>query len=397
MRHQIGLTIFSFCLLCAILAGCTKPAGEPSAKSSDAGKAIAANGAAKNLQGVRVASPTLETVTDFEEFTGRTEATMSVDIRARVSGYLVRGLKEGAVNREGKEVKKGDVLFEIDPRTYEAEANRTQAVLMQNKAHLERLAKDLKRAKELLPTRSIAQGDYDQIMGDYQEAEGAVKTAQAAHDLAQVNLGFTKVFAPCDGRLSQQMIDSGNMVQADQTILTTIVTLDPIYAYFDVDERTMLQIRRMRRDKESKTPHAVTKIFLELSDEENFPHEGHIDFADNRDDIMTGTRRFRGVFPNPKLIILPGLFARIRLPIGESHQALLVPEVAIGSDQGQHFLYIVGKDNRVEHRLAATGALHGKLREIKPSQKKGEGIQPNDRVIVEGLQQIKPGEKVQVE
>ena len=194
---------------------------------------------------VIVARPTVETITDYEDFTGHTEAMMSVEIRARVSGYLVEGLKDGGPNKEGTEVKKGDLLFEIDPRSYEADKSKAEAALAQAKAHFDRLSKDLKRGQELLPTRSIAQGDYDQIAGDHKEAEAAVKTAQATLRLAELNLQWTKVYAPCDGRVSKQLIDPGNMVQADVTPLTTIVTLDPIYAYFDIDERTLLELRRM--------------------------------------------------------------------------------------------------------------------------------------------------------
>ena len=278
------------------------------------------------------------------------------------------------------------MLFEIDPRTYEADKSKAEAALAQSQAHLERLAKDLKRAQELLPTRSIAQGDYDQIAGDYKEAGAAVKTAQAALRLANLNLEFTKVRAPCDGRVSKQLIDPGNMVQADQTPLTTIVTLDPIYAYFDIDERTLLQLRRMvRAGKLKSAREAKVKILLRLADEDGYPHEGTIDFADNRVDTMTGTLRLRGVFPNPKRILSPGMFARIRVPIGEPHRAILVPEEALGSDQGQKFLYVVNGDNEATYRRVQVGSLHDGLRVIK------SGLTEEDRVILDGLQRIKPG------
>ena len=302
---------------------------------------------------VLVGRPVVQTVTDYEDFTGHTEAVMSVEIRARVSGYLVEGLKDGGPNKEGTEVKKGELLFEIDPRTYEADKNKAEAALAQAQAHLDRLTKDLKRAQELLPTRSIAQGDYDQIAGDHKEAEAAVKTAQATLDLAKLNLAWTKVYAPCDGRVSRQLIDPGNMVQADQTPLTTIVTLDPIYAYFDIDERTLLELRRMVVEQTGKlrpAREAKVKVLLGLADEEGYPHEGMIDFADNRLDMMTGTLRLRGVFPNPKRILSPGMFARIRVPIGEPHRAILIPEEALGSDQGQRFLYVVNDKNEVAYR-----------------------------------------------
>ena len=174
-----------------------------------------------------------------------------------------------------------------------------------------------------------------------------MKTAEAVLRLASLNLEFTKVRAPCDGRVSKQLIDPGNMVQTDQTPLTTLVTLDPIYAYFDIDERTLLQLRRMvRAGKVRSAREAKVKLLLRLADEEGYPHEGTIDFSDNRLDRMSGTMRLRGVFPNPKRILSPGMFARIRLPIGEPHRAILIPEEALGSDQGQKFLYTVNGDER---------------------------------------------------
>ena len=380
MYQKRGLWLGLVCLLLAVIVGCWRPSAAGPSQGRGQGR----------RPEVLVGRPVVETITDYEDFTGHTEAMMGVEIRARVSGYLVEGLKDGGPNKEGTEVKKGELLFEIDPRTYEADKNKAEAALAQSQAHLERLTKDLKRAEELLPTRSIAQGDYDQIAGDHKEAEAAVKTAQAALRLAELNLEFTKVRAPCDGRVSKQLIDPGNMVQADQTPLTTIVTLDPIYAYFDIDERTLLQLRRMvRAGKLKSAREAKVKILLGLADEEDYPHEGMIDFADNRLDVMTGTLRLRGVFPNPKRILSPGMFARIRLPIGGPHRAILIPEEALGSDQGQRFLYVVNDKNEVEYRRVQIGSLHGKLRVIK------SGLAEGDRVVLEGLQRIQPGIKVQ--
>jgi RND family efflux transporter MFP subunit len=341
---------------------------------------------------VLVGRPVVQTITDYDEFTGHTEAMMAVEIRARVSGYLIEGLKDGGPNKEGTEVKKGELLFEIDPRTYEADQSKAEAALAQAQAHLDRLAKDLTRAKELLPTRSIPQGDYDQIAGDHQEAEAAVKTAQAMLRLAQLNVQFTKVRAPCDGRVSKQLIDPGNMVQADVTPLTTIVTLDPIYAYFDIDERTLLELRRIVVAKYGSLRGvrlAKITVLLGLADEEGYPHEGLIDFADNRLDMMTGTLRLRGVFPNPKRILSPGMFARIRLPKGEPHRAILIPEAALGSDQEQRFLYVVNDKNEAMSRRVQIGSLQGKLRVIE------SGLAEGDLVILEGLQRVQRGKPVQ--
>jgi RND family efflux transporter MFP subunit len=380
MYRKNGLSLGIASLLLVAVAGCSRgsSAGGPQAMDKNA------------PPGVLVGRPVVETITDYADFTGHTEAVMSVEIRARVSGYLVKGLRDGGPNKEGTEVKEGELLFEIDPRIYQADKDKAEAALAQSRAHLERLAKDLKRAEELLPTRSIAQGDYDQIAGDHKEAEAAVKTAQATLQLAELNLTWTKVYAPCDGRVSKQLIDPGNMVQADQTPLTTIVKLDPMYAYFDVDERTLLQLRRLVRAGEVPSARKIKlKILLGLADEEGYPHEGTFDFADNRLDMMTGTLRVRGVFPNPKRILSPGMFARIRLPIGAPHRALLIPEEALGSDQGQRFVYVVDKNDEVEYRRVETGSLHGRLRVIK------SGLSEGDRVVVQGLQRIdRPGIKV---
>jgi membrane fusion protein, multidrug efflux system len=368
--------------LLALVAGC----GRPTSAAPPQGGADKAAQAPE----VPIGRPLVQTVTDYEDFTGHTEAVNSVEIRARVSGYLVEGLKDGGPNKEGSEVKKGELLFEIDPRSYQADKDKAEAALMQAQAHLDRLSKDLARAEKLLPSRSIAQGDFDQIAGDHREAEAAVKTAQAALALAKLNLAWTKVYAPCDGQVSRQLIDPGNMVQADVTPLTTIVTRDPIYAYFDVDERTLLELRRHileREGKLSSAREAKHKVLLGVADEEGYPHEGTIDFAENRLDMMTGTLRVRGVFPNPKRILSPGMFARIRVPIGEPHRALLVPEEALGSDQGQRFLYVVGGENKVEYRRVQIGPLQGKLRVID------KGLAETDRVVLGALQRIGPQTK----
>jgi RND family efflux transporter MFP subunit len=380
MHRKLRLWLGLVCLLLAAVVGCGRMPGA-------AGQG---QGQGKTLTDpeVVVGRPTVKTITDYEDFTGHTEALLTVEIRARVSGYLVEGLKDGGPNKEGTEVKKGELLFEIDPRSYEADKSKAEAALLQARAHLERLSKDLKRAEELLPTRAIAQGDFDQIAGDNKEAAAAVKTSQAMLRLADLNLQWTKVRAPCDGRVSKQLIDPGNMVQADVTPLTTIVTLDPIYAYFDIDERTLLELRRMVIAKYGSlrgVRQANIKVLLGLADEQGYPHEGTIDFADNRLDVMTGTLRLRGVFPNPKRILSPGMFAKIRLPKGQPHRAILIPEAALASDQGQKCLYVLNDKNEVTYRPVQIGSPHGGLREIK------SGLSENDRVVVDGLQRVRPG------
>lgn len=334
---------------------------------------------------VIVAEPVIREITDYEDFSGRTEAINSIEVRARVTGYL-----DKVRFTEGMEVKKGDPLFEIDPRAYRAEVNRTEASVAQNDSRLKRLEMDRKRAAELISTRAISQEDFDRITGDYNEAAAAVKVAEAAGELARLNLNFCVVTAPISGKISRQLIDPGNLVRADDTLLTTIIAHDPIYAYFDVDERTMLKMRRKIRSGQIKSiREASVPVFLGLVDEEGFPHEGKIDFVDNRVDAMTGTLRLRAVFRNPNRLLTPGLFVRVRQPIGGPHSAILVSEKAVGTDQGQKFVFVVNDKDEVVHRpLKKVGPLHDGLRVVE------EGIEPGERIVVKGLQRVRPGIKV---
>jgi RND family efflux transporter MFP subunit len=250
---------------------------------------------------VNVSTPVTREITDTVEFTGHTEARKTICIRARVSGYLVKVLFQ-----EGAEVREGDPLFEIDPRTYQADYDRAVANLAQARAHLIRLQANFKRAQNLITTKAISQADYDQAVGDRDEADAAVKVAVAALHTAELNLTWTRVTAPISGRISRQLIDPGNLVKADDTALTTIVSLDPMYAYFDIDERTMLQIQRLVRAGKVKSAQGEgAKVTMGLADEDGYPHVGTINFTDNQVDGPTGTLRFRGVFPNPDRVLSP--------------------------------------------------------------------------------------------
>ena len=341
---------------------------------------------------VEVAEPILREVTDYEEgLVGQTAAVQMVEVRARVNGYLEK------VNfNDGDEVKEGAVLFEIDPRPYDAEVARTQAAIGLSEARSRRLEADLKRAKSLVARQAIGREEFDKIVGDYAEAGASVGIAKANNDLAWLNRGFAKVAAPISGRLSRRMVDPGNLVRADETILTSIVSLDPMYVYFDVDERTLLRIRRLIAEGKIKSrTQAEIPIFAALADEQGFPHKGIIDFSENRVDPNTGTLRIRAVIANPlPRVFSPGLFMRVRLPVGAPHQSLLVAEQALGTDQGRKFLYVVkpGKDkdgkavpNTAEYRPVSVGALHDGLRVVT------EGLEPGEKVIVSGLQRLRPG------
>ncbi len=334
---------------------------------------------------VMVSLPIAREVSDYEDFPGRTEAVNSIEIRARVSGYL-----DKVHFKEGADVKKGDLLFEIDPRPYEAELARAEGSVIQSEGRLKRMESEYKRATDLLPKNAIGREDVDRIHGDRTEAAGNLEVAKASKKMAALNLSYCKVEAPLTGRISRRFIDPGNMVKADETPLTSIVSLDPMHAYFDLDERSTLRLQRLVREKKVKwSPDAGLPVFLGMADEEGFPKRGTVNFSDNRVDADTGTWRLRGVFANADHTLTPGLFVRIRLPIGEPYQAILVAEQALSTDQGQKNLYVVDDVNKVVYRRVKVGRSHNGLRIIS------EGLQSGDKVIVSGLQRVRPGMDVQ--
>jgi len=337
--------------------------------------------AAPRPQEVLVAVPMTRSFTEYEEFTGRTEAVRTIDLRARVTGYL-----DKALFKDGAEVREGDVLFEIDPRTYAAEVERARANLTVAEARLKRLEADFRRAEPLMRSGASSQEEFDRIAGDRAEAAASVGVARAGLDLAQLNLGFTKVCAPVSGRVSRAAIDPGNLVKADDTILTTLVTLDPMYAYFDVDERTLLRLRRLVQAGQIRSSREATVgVEMGLADEGGFPHQGTINFTDNRLTADTGTLRARGVFANPNRLLSPGLFVRVRMPVGEPRQAIMIPEQALGTDQGQKFVYVVDDGNVARYRRVKVGPQQDTYRVIE------QGVGPGERVVVAGQQRIRDG------
>ena len=242
----------------------------------------------------------------------------------------------------------------------------------------------------MLPQKAIAQSDYDLAKAIATRRPAAVKVAEAALNTAELNLDFTKVTAPISGRISRYLVTVGNLVQsgdqANVTLLTTIVSVDPMYAYFDVDERTVLRVRQLIREGKAKSAReAAMPVMLGLANEDGFPHRGTIDFVDNQVNPKTGTLRVRGMFPNKDEALLPGFFARVRVPVGAPHQALLVTDRAIDNDQGQKILYVVNDKNEVVSRPIRVGLLHDGLRAIE------DGLKPGERVIVNGLQTVRPG------
>lgn len=340
---------------------------------------------------VEVALPVNQEIRDYEEFTGQTEAVTAIDIHSRVTGYL------SAVHfQHGAEVKKGDLLFEIDPPHYQAEADRAAGVLAQAESRAARLKLDVERAVKLQPTGAVTQAQFDQVTSDLAEAEATAQSARASLKIANVNLGYTRVVAPISGRVSEPFIDPGNLCRQNETLLTRIVAQDPMWVYFDLDERTLLRLRRLHQPASLGTAEAPpsssvprTSVWMGLADEQGYPHEGTLDFEDNRVDPSTGTLRVRAVFPNGDKLLTPGLFVRVRVPIGDSYRALLVPELALGTDQGQKFVYVVNDQNEVSYRPVTVGKLHEGLRVIS------SGLAADERVVIVGLQRVMPGIKVQ--
>jgi len=336
---------------------------------------------------VTVSQPVEDLVTDYEDFTGRTDAVFSVDVRARVSGYLEK------VNfKDGDEVKEGDLLFGIDARPYKAEMDRSEANLAQSEAHLKRIDADYRRAKNLFDRGNISREEYDKNAGDRSEAEAMVGIARASFDYAKLNMTYTRITAPISGLLSRRLVDPGNLVKSDDTILTSIVSLDPIYMYFDIDERTLLEIRKLIREGKVVSRQEAAKtgkeipVLIGLSNEDGFPHRGVINFTDNRIDAGTGTLRVRAVLENPApRIFSPGLFCRVRLPIGDAHKSLMIDEMAIRTDQGKKHLYVVNDKNEVVDKTIEVGKLETRMRVIT------SGLGLGERVIVSGLQRVRPG------
>jgi RND family efflux transporter MFP subunit len=334
---------------------------------------------------VSVSIPIEREVTDNAEFTARTAAVDSVEVRAHVWGYLEKvNFKEGAM------VKKGDVLFELDPRPYQALVNQAKAKVAQDEAQLSYDEAEHKRNINLVGTGAVSRSDVEKTA-----AARGVDVANIAADKAvvasrQLDLDYTKVLAPVSGRVSRYIVTVGNLIQSgDQgggTLLTTIVSVDPMYAYFDVDEHTALRVRQLAREGRADSPRdGGYPVSLGLANEDGHPHQGSIDFVDNQVNPKTGTIRVRGVFPNKDQVLLPGLFGRVRTPIGRPHKALLVSERALDTDQGQKILYVVNEKNEVVSRPVQLGVPQDGLREIT------EGLKPGERVIVNGLQQVRPG------
>jgi len=329
--------------------------------------------------------PLQKDIVEWDEYTGRLQAVESVDIRARVSGYL-----QQISFKDGGKVKKGDLLFVVDPRPYLAQLHQSKAELDRSKSRLELAQNDVERAQRLLKEQAISEEEYDTRSKNLVQAAASVESSKAAVELAQLNVDFTHIRAPISGRISRKLITEGNLVSADATVLATIVSVDPIHVYIDADERSVLKYRRLSIEGKRKSARDF-KIPLEMAliDEKDYPHQGYIDYVDPEINPATGTIRARGVFANSDDLFGSGMFARVRIPGSGNYQALLISDRAIAMDQGKQFVMVVNKDNRAEYRPIQTGRSHEGLRIITA------GLTVDDWVITNGLQFVRPGVEVE--
>jgi multidrug efflux system membrane fusion protein len=355
---------------------------------------------------VRVATPISRTVVDYQIFTARTQAVQSVDVKARVTGYLMKILFT-----DGDEVKEGQVLFQIDDRPYKAALDQAKATLEYAKAALVKAQAeyDIGLAVQKQSAGAISEQELTRRLGSRDESKASVDQANAALELAQLNFDWCKVSSPIAGRANRHFVDAGNIVTQNMTTLTNVVSLKPIWAYFDVDENTMLKVQRLVQ--EGKLPSARDKTVqaeMALAGSTGYPFAGTVDFVSNQLDPNTGSIRVRAVFPNENGALAAGLFGRVRVPISAPHEALLVADSAVGTDQGQRFVLVVDEKDEVEYRAVEVGQAHDGLREVSRYReivesdksgtngaKKVEVLKPDDRVIVDGLQRVRPGMKVE--
>lgn len=339
---------------------------------------------------VPVVRPVERMVTEWDEYTGRFDAADTVEVRARISGVL-----DAVKFKDGDLVKKGDLLFVIDPRPFERVLEKAQANLAAAQVAAEFTAKDLERAKPLAKTSAISEQSLDQRTQAAQQAEANVRSAEATLHSAQLDVDFTRITAPISGRISRKLVSEGNYITGGSgtgTLLTTIVSTDPIYFYFDMSQGDYLKYRRLGSLNGAHPAAAKDPVFLALQDEKGFPHQGTLDFVDNRIDAATGALRVRAVFDNPKGLFSPGLFARVRHAGGGEHKAVLLPDTAIASDQSNRVVYAVADDGTWKIKPVELGPLVNGLRIVR------SGVELTDKVILTGLQprpgmKVKPDEK----
>ena len=360
-RVRQGLTLLGMVLLITQLSGCDK--------------GVAQNAAPPTPE-VSAAPVLIKPVSQWDNFNGRVEAVQSVQLRPRVSGYI------DAVNyREGDEVRKGQVLFTIDDRSYRAALEQAKAELARARSQASLARSESGRSEKLIGTQAISREAWEQRRSAASQAQADVLAAEAAVDMAQLNLDFTRVTAPIDGRASRAMITAGNLVTAGDSasVLTTLVSQQQMYVYFDVDENTFLNYQAMARQGQQR--HALP-VEIALVGEQGFPHQGKIDFLDNQLTASTGTIRMRALLDNQQRQFTPGLFARVRLPGSAQFEAVLIDDKAVLTDQDRKYVYVVDGEGKAQRRDIQPGAMVDGLRIVK------SGLQSGDKVIIAGLQKV---------
>lgn len=365
-------------LAAAILLAASSQACRPAAKSAALPAAPPA---------VTVAAPVSRTITEWNEFSGRLASPARVEIRARVSGHL-----DTVHFKEGSVVQQGDLLFTIDPRPYAVEAARLQADVERMRTRVDLARIESRNAEQLRASAAISNEEMERRFKALGETLGSVKAAEAALEAAQLDLEFTEVRSPITGRISNARVTAGNLVRGgtqETTLLTTVVALDPIHCYFEVDERSALKYRDLIRS--GQLPHALDggmPAEMGLADQADFPHQGVVDFMDNELAPGTGTLRARGVFPNPDRLMVPGFFARVRIPGSEARETLLIRDQAVSDDQGRSFVWVVGPDDTAIYRPVVLGPKTDGLRIVR------DGLAAGERVVINGAMAVRAGAKV---
>lgn len=368
MHFKSAIVVPALALSLLMVAGCARNEAAPAAVAPAAPQ-------------VSVAQVLSREVTEFDEFTGRFVAVERVEIRPRVSGYIA-----SVALTPGREVKKGDVLFTIDPRPYEAELKRARADVARARTQLALARSERDRATKLLEQHAISQEEFDSRVAGSEQANANVEVASAALDTAALNLSFTRIESPIAGLVSREEVTAGNLVTGGQTLLTTVVSVDKIYVEFEGDEQVYLKYAAMTRSGErANARDSNLPIWIGLADEKGTPHEGKMVFIDNALDAQTGTIRARALLDNRERRFTPGLFARVKLVGSGKYDALLINDSAIGTDQNVRYVFAVNPENKVEYRAVKLGPVVDGLRVVR------EGLKPGEFIVVNGLQRVRPG------
>jgi multidrug efflux system membrane fusion protein len=364
--HKAAAVFALSALAALVLSACDEPSAKEAGQASAGGPPIT------------VAAVLEKSVVESQEFTGRLEAVEHVEIRPRVSGFISE-----VHFTPGAEVKKGELLFVIDPRPYQAEANRAEGAALAARAKADLARTELTRADKLLAEKAISQHDADEKAASYKELEAAARAAHAAYESAALNLSFTRVQSPINGRVSKAEVTLGNLVDGN-VVLTSVVSSNPMYVSFDGDEDSYLRASALRRAGKQAS------VKVGLANETGYTHEGKLDFLDNRVDPATGSVRMRARLDNADGVLAPGLFARVQLTAASSSDrpAMLIADRAVATDQSHKYVFVVGKDSKAEYRLVTLGPVIDGLRVVR------SGLQPGEKVIVNGLQRVKPGAAV---